>query len=93
MITFTVKIRYHKDLDVADELYNASLDLADDTLNFRLKGIKCAHDKQDPMALMTYNTLSKSTQVGYQTRRSTRLTMSTSSPQQFHQPRRKQCRR
>ena len=34
IIVFTVKIRCHKDLDVADELDSASIDLADDNLNF-----------------------------------------------------------
>ena len=55
IIVFAVKIRCHKDLDVADELDSASIDLADDNLNFELKGIKCAHNESDLMALMTYN--------------------------------------
>ena len=52
-----VKIHCNKNLDVADELDSASIDLADDSLNFELKGIKCAHDKADLMALMTYNAM------------------------------------
>ena len=53
LITFTVKVRCHKDMDVADELDSASIELSDDNLNFKLKGIKYAHDKKDLMTLMT----------------------------------------
>ena len=35
------------------------MDLADDNLNFKLKGIKCAHGKADLMTLMTYNAMGK----------------------------------
>ena len=59
IITFTVKIRCHKDMDVADELDSASIDLADDNLNSKLKGIKCAYDETDLMALMTYSAMGK----------------------------------
>ena len=52
-----VKIRCHKDLDVADELNSASIDLTDDNLNFELKGIECAHNESDLIALMTYTTM------------------------------------
>ena len=41
-------------MDVVEELDSASIDLADDNLNFELKGIKCAHNKADLMALMAY---------------------------------------
>ena len=57
IVVFTVKIRCHKDLDAADELDEASIDLADDNINFEVKGIKCAHDESDLMALMTYNAM------------------------------------
>ena len=33
------------------------IDLADNNLNFELKGIKCAHNEADLMALMTYNAM------------------------------------
>ena len=57
IIVFTVKIRCHKNLDVADELNSASIDLADNNLNFELKGINCVHDEAGLMVLMTYNTM------------------------------------
>ena len=59
IIIFTVKICCHKDMDVADELDSASMDLSDDNLNFKLKGIKCAYGKKDLMALMTYTAMSE----------------------------------
>ena len=59
IITFTVKICCHKDMNVADELDSASIDLADDNLHFKLKGIKCAHNEADLMALITYNAMGK----------------------------------
>ena len=42
-----------------EELDSASIDLADDNLSFKLKGIKCAHNKADLMALITYNAMGK----------------------------------
>ena len=46
-------------MDVADELDSASIDLADGNLNFELKGVTCAHDEANLMALMTYNAMDK----------------------------------
>ena len=64
MITFISKTRCHKDMDVAGKLDSASIDLANDNLNFELKNIKCDHDGKDLMALMTYNVMGKRTQEG-----------------------------
>ena len=33
------------------------MELADGNLHFKLKGMKCAHDEVDLMALMTYNAM------------------------------------
>ena len=52
-----VKIRCHKDTEVADKLDSASINLADDNLNFELKGIKYAYDQKDMIALMTHNAM------------------------------------
>ena len=59
LVTFTVKIRCHKDMDVAEQLYSTSIDLADAILKFELKGITCAHNETDLMALMTYSAIGK----------------------------------
>ena len=52
-ITFTVKIRCSKGMDVTEELDKASVDLSDDNLNFKLKSIKCARNAKELMAVMT----------------------------------------
>ena len=57
--TFKVKIRCHKDMDVAEELNIASIDLAGNNLKFERKGIKCTYNKTDLMALMTYHAIGK----------------------------------
>ena len=46
-------------MDVADKLDSASIDLADDNLNFELKSIKCAYNENHLMALMTYIVMDK----------------------------------
>ena len=57
IITFTVKTRCHKDMDVVDELDSASIYLLHDNLHFELNGSKHAYYKTDLMTLMTYNTM------------------------------------
>ena len=59
LITFTIKLRCPKGTDVTQELNTASIDLADNDLNFELKSIKCTHDAKDLVALMTYNAMGK----------------------------------
>ena len=39
---------------ITSPIDSTSIHLADGTLHFELKGIKCAHDKKDSMLLLTY---------------------------------------
>ena len=57
LITFNVKFCCQKGMNIAEELNSASINLANDNLNFELKSTKCAQDAKDLVALMTYNVM------------------------------------